>query len=79
MLVLTRRKGQDIIIDSDIKITVLAVSENQVKLGVVAPIDKEIYRGELVEDIKVKTKEAREKSKSKVLDLSKVQLNKVKR
>lgn len=78
MLVLSRKKGEEIIIDSDIKIKILSVSDTQVRIGVIAPIDKEIYRGELLDDIKLVTKEAKEHSKEKIADVSQFQINKLK-
>ena len=37
MLVLSRRLGEEIVIDGDIHITVVAVKGNQVRLGITAP------------------------------------------
>jgi len=78
MLVLTRKKGQEIVIDADIKIKILSLSDNQVRIGVVAPVDKEIFRGELIEDIKNTTKEAKEMSKQSIADISNLTINKIK-
>ena len=47
MLVLSRRIGQTIIIDGDIRITVLGVNGNQVRLGCDAPDDVIIDREEI--------------------------------
>ena len=49
MLVLTRRIQESIIIDGDIKITVLGIERNQVKLGFEAPDEVTIMREELLE------------------------------
>jgi len=51
-LILTRRAGESIIIDEDIKITVLGEHKGQIKLGIEAPQDVEIWREELYERIK---------------------------
>jgi len=48
MLVLTRKKGQALLIGDDIVITVLEVKGNQVKVGIKAPIDTLVLRDELV-------------------------------
>lgn len=48
MLVLTRKVGEEIIIDDHIRVTVLAVRGNQVRLGFQAPPDVSIFRQELV-------------------------------
>ena len=50
MLILTRRIGETIIINGDIKITVLGLDpRGQVKLGFDAPDDVNIVREELLE------------------------------
>ena len=48
MLVLSRRPGEEVVIESDIRVTVLAVHGNSVKLGFSAPDDVAIMRSELV-------------------------------
>jgi len=50
MLVLTRRIQESIIIDGDIKITVLGIERGHIKLGFDAPDDIEIMREELLEE-----------------------------
>jgi carbon storage regulator len=47
MLILTRSQNQSIIIDDDIKITVISDRHGQVKLGIEAPEDIEIWREEI--------------------------------
>ena len=47
MLVLSRKQQQDIVIGDDIKITVLKVKGNTVRLGIEAPKDVRVVRGEL--------------------------------
>jgi carbon storage regulator len=37
MLVLTRRLGEEIVIDGDIRVTVVKIKGDQVRLGVTAP------------------------------------------
>lgn len=51
MLVLARKKGQAIMIGQDIKITVLEVSGETVRLGLEAPAQLEIFREELYRDL----------------------------
>jgi carbon storage regulator len=48
MLILTRRIGETLIVGDDVKITVLAVRGNQVRIGIDAPKDVEVLREELV-------------------------------
>ena len=47
MLILTRNQNDSIVIDGDIKVTVLSDKHGQVKLGIDAPEDVEIWREEL--------------------------------
>lgn len=47
MLILTRRVGETIIINKDIKVTVLAAKGNQLRLGIDAPADVEVHREEI--------------------------------
>lgn len=52
MLVLTRAKGQKIMIGQDIVITVVEVNGDQVRLGIEAPSDVSVYREEIYQSIK---------------------------
>ena len=47
MLILTRHQNESIIINDDIRITVLSDNYGQVKLGIEAPDDVEIWREEI--------------------------------
>ena len=47
MLVLSRKKGDSIVIDGHIRLSVIDVRGNQVRLGVVAPENVRVRRGEL--------------------------------
>ena len=47
MLILSRHKGQTIEIDGGIEIEVLKISGNQVRLGIRAPKEIKVLRGEL--------------------------------
>ena len=47
MLVLSRKKNESIVIDGQIKIEVLKVKGNTVRLGISAPDNIKILRGEL--------------------------------
>ena len=47
MLVLSRRKEESIVIDGNIEVEVLKVSGNTVRLGIKAPREVKILRGEL--------------------------------
>lgn len=52
MLILTRRISESIIIGDDVKITVLGVKGNQVRLGIDAPKDLSVHREEIYDRIK---------------------------
>lgn len=47
MLVLTRRKNQQIIIDGDVRIKVLKIKGNTVSLGISAPPHVQVLRAEV--------------------------------
>jgi carbon storage regulator len=49
MLVLSRKTGEEIQIDGQIKITVVKISGNRVRIGIDAPGDVHIVRQELDE------------------------------
>lgn len=51
MLVLTRKKGEVIKIGDDIEITIVATKGEQVKIGISAPKNVEIYRKEVYGEI----------------------------
>jgi carbon storage regulator len=52
MLILTRKINEEIIINSEIRIKILSISENQIKIGISAPENMEILRGEIFERVK---------------------------
>ncbi|GIP51602.1 carbon storage regulator CsrA [Paenibacillus vini] len=58
MLVLSRKKGESIIISDDIEIIVLESEGDTVKLGIKAPKDVEIHRKEIYLAIQESNKEA---------------------
>ena len=47
MLVLTRKLNQEIVIGDNIRITVVAVGNDQVKLGITAPRSIPVHRSEI--------------------------------
>lgn len=49
MLVLTRRQGEEIIIGDDIRITVVSVKGDRVRIGIKAPTDVPVDRQEIHE------------------------------
>ena len=51
MLILTRKQSESIIIDDDIKITILGVNKGQVRIGFDAPEDVPIWREEIYDEM----------------------------
>lgn len=49
MLVLSRKRMESLVIGSDVRITILKVDRNQVRLGIEAPGHVSIVRAELLE------------------------------
>lgn len=58
MLVLTRKKGQSILIQDQIELTVLGIYNDHIKIGISAPPDVQIVRSELIVSIKENNLEA---------------------
>jgi carbon storage regulator len=58
MLVLTRKKGESIMIDHHISVTVLSVEGDHVKIGVDAPKEVVVFRREVYETIQAANREA---------------------
>ena len=56
MLALTRKKGEAIMINNNVEITVLEVRGDQVKIGISAPKDVSIYRKEVYLQIQEENK-----------------------
>jgi len=51
MLILTRRVGETLVIGDNVKVTVLAVAGNQVRIGVKAPKEVSVHREEIYDRI----------------------------
>jgi carbon storage regulator len=60
MLVLSRKKGESIMIGDHIELVVLSTEGDTVKLGISAPKDVEVYRKEVYLSIQQSNKEAQD-------------------
>ena len=58
MLALPRKKGEALMINNDIEITVLDIKGEQVKIGISAPKEVPVYRKEVYIQIQEANKEA---------------------
>lgn len=72
MLVLTRKLGESIAIDDNIKITVVQIKGKQVRLGIQAPSDTKIHREEVYVAIQEQNKAAVASSSDTVRRISKM-------
>lgn len=58
MLVITRKKGESLMIGDNIEITISKIDDGSVKIGVNAPKEITILRKELYEQVKDENKQA---------------------
>jgi carbon storage regulator len=58
MLVLTRKKGESIMIGDQIELVIVSIEGDQVKVGINAPRQVEIYRKEVYQSIQMANREA---------------------
>lgn len=63
MLALTRRKGESLVVNNNIEITVLEIRGDQIKIGISAPKDVPVYRKEVYLQIQEENKAALESGK----------------
>jgi carbon storage regulator len=60
MLIITRHKGQRIVIGHDIEIVISDISRSGVKIGIVAPTTTTILRGEVRDAVEAANRQALE-------------------
>jgi carbon storage regulator len=58
MLILSRRPGESLTIGDDVVVTVVAVSGNQIRLGITAPREVRVLREEVYKAIREETQAA---------------------
>jgi len=58
MLALTRKKGEALVVNNNVEITVLEIRGDQIKIGITAPKDVPIYRKEVYLQIQAENKAA---------------------
>lgn len=67
MLALTRKKGESLVINNNIEVTVLEMRGDQVKIGITAPKEVPIYRKEIYLQIEEENKAALQTESIEVL------------
>ncbi len=63
MLVLSRKKGQSIMLGDNIELTIIEIQGDQVRIGINAPKSVQVYRKELFLEIQEENKKAAGSSK----------------
>ena len=58
MLILSRKKGESIIINENITVTIIESSDGRVKLGIDAPKTIEVHRSEVKQSIEEENKKS---------------------
>jgi carbon storage regulator len=58
MLILSRKPGETVVIDGRIRVKVIRVEGDVVKIGIEAPVDVSIHRQEIYDEIQRSNKEA---------------------
>ena len=67
MLALTRKKGESLVINNNIEVTILEIRGDQIKLGISAPRDVSIYPKEVYLQIQEENKAALETNNAEAL------------
>ena len=58
MLALTRRKGESLVLNNNIEVTIVEIRGDQIKIGITAPKEVPIYRKEVYLQIEDENKAA---------------------
>jgi carbon storage regulator len=59
MLILSRKAGDSVMIDGGVRIVVLGVEGSSVRLGIDAPTDVRVLRGEILKQVERENERAR--------------------
>lgn len=78
MLVLNRKENEEIQIGNNVVIKIISVSDGTVKLGIEAPKELPILRGELYQNVKNNVIKASKVSSNKLHEANKLEINKLK-
>ncbi len=78
MLVLTRKLGESIVIGNNVRVTVLEMQGKQIRLGIDAPPEVSVHRGEVYERIEAENRLAAETAHTDLKGLTTVFKNKEK-
>jgi carbon storage regulator len=68
MLILTRRVGEALVVGDDVKISVLAIKGNQIRIGIEAPKNISVHREEIYQRILDEAAEIEEEDNFLVTD-----------
>ncbi len=71
MLALSRKKGEALVINNNIEITILEIKGDQVKIGISAPKEVPVYRKEVYVQIQEANKESMSNDISALADFLK--------
>ncbi len=58
MLTLSRKKGESLVINNNIEVTILDIRGDQIKVGIAAPKEVPVYRKEIFLEIQESNKNA---------------------
>ncbi len=71
MLALTRKAGERIVIGDNIVITIVDIKGDNIRIGIDAPRDVKIYRGEIYDSIVQENQQAAVPAKAEIMDVLK--------
>lgn len=71
MLALTRKAGERIVIGDNIVITIVDIKGDNIRIGIDAPRDVKIYRGEIYDSIVMENQQAAAPAKAEIIDVLK--------